>query len=1249
MSSSLREELSHGSKLPVLKDADGYEHWKRQLKSFVFKKAHIPYLDQLTPKSTLDRAYFKKHFKEEWKEASKAEGEDGSEIDQDPFEHVEFFTDCFDHALKTADDCFLPWLYDLYHAVHDSLSPALQEQASSVMTGDICGLLQAVEVSILFWEENDPLALDIEYSALTMEKDADNDLMKYLARLQKLMGQLKSKGMPVSDHKARHVLRNGLHPVVFEGFIRAAKRTPYASYDLLVKAVKEEASSKIMMAKLRDLKPGRAVSVLATAGAKEAAVQPDRLARMESILATLAAKVAAQTARVDSKGQNNTAECYQYRRTGKCNRADCRFLHVDRESRNAGTDNKADKWCSFHNSRTHSDDECRSKRPGQSTTQADAGSRRAEQANATTHGGYEFVLSNVALRGEASFASMDAAHSGGPKIDRWCVDGASTVHATYDRDRCFDIRAASVTVGGSNSSAPFIATEVGSTYVDAFDATTGKTNRIMLKDVIISEHFPFHIFSEIVCFKAKCTCAKADASWSFKTPRGAPLLHASQQLLGPTDGSPRSELYFIDEAPAAAPAEATRPARDLRAECAVSATTALSASKNLARLVERHLDHAHANFPVVAKKYGLTLPDPLPDCWACLMAKPRRISPDKASTRSTTRCFEGFATDAKGPFDTPTPEGYLYYFMILDLYCSRNWVAFAASQAEWRVIWPNFVRKVEAKMGKDRCVSFCISDGHKTNTQAAIVDFNDSRGIESITTAPYSQWQDPAERAIQTNANAARTNLIHGGGKPFMWGYAVRHASDATNRLPPPHPVAGHEGKSRLCISDPAMTPEKEMRTPKPFLCLALRTTLGPERRSNFSPRAEPCVHLYYDRSRKAYALLTIPNLHLVHSIEVKHITTVFPMRVTNELSNRLDAFLRPTLDDGQYARVHGPGGLLRRMQPAGAADHAALAQATPALLRQPVAGAPPGMSTTRGYNPTPAALQAACHPTSAPPADEQLYTADQLAARTPAGYAKAISGPDRDYWIPAIKKDFATLRDEDCFIKITSDRPDGPSPPGIEQRFKNKYRGEAPIRLADIKKGDWKARSVARGDRFKYGVHYDATAAPVVHTAAQKMLIAWAVQRGLLLFEWDQGAAFYGNKMDRRGVIVKLPAGYDPHSTELRPLNLPPLYAELAGALPGIPQGSLLHYKDVVPDLQRLGFKQADADPCIFRHRTALMATSLHVDDGVLAAPSREAAEKVLGPLGLASNRAITWGPLSHSLGIDFDVRYTPARLKEL
>jgi len=163
-----------------------------------------------------------------------------------------------------------------------------------------------------------------------------------------------------------------------------------------------------------------------------------------------------------------------------------------------------------------------------------------------------------------------------------------------------------------------------------------------------------------------------------------------------------------------------------------------------------------------------------------------------------------------------------------------------------------------------------------------------------------------------------------------------------------------------------------------------------------------------------------------------------------------------------------------------------------------------------------------------------------------------------------------------------------------------------------------------------------------VVHTPVLKVLVAWAVARGLLLFQWDVSAAFYGNKMDRAGIMVQLPPGYDPHSAALRPLHLPPLYGELAGALPGIPQGSLLHYLALSPSLQELHFKPAAADNCLFIHRDLDMATSLHVDDGVLAAPSLQHAEQVLGPAGLGSKRKITWGPLQCTLGIDFTVVYS-------
>jgi hypothetical protein len=269
-------------------------------------------------------------------------------------------------------------------------------------------------------------------------------------------------------------------------------------------------------------------------------------------------------------------------------------------------------------------------------------------------------------------------------------------------------------------------------------------------------------------------------------------------------------------------------------------------------------------------------------------------------------------------------------------------------------------------------------------------------------------------------------------------------------------------------------------------------------------------------------------------------------------------------------------------------------------------------------------------------------FTADELAARTPRTIFQALSGDDAKFWLPGILKDFDMVRRQECFRNITSDRPHGQAPPPVEQRFKIKYRQEAPIALSDLDPLAWKVRTVTRGDRFKYGQHYDATAAPVVHTPTLKVLIAWAVAKGLLLYQWDQGAAFYGNPMDRSGIIVKLPPGYDPHSGKLRPLHLPPLYAELAKALPGIPQGSLLHYLAISPALQRLQFMPVDADNCLFLHKTRDEATSLHVDDGVLAVPTRERAEEILGNTGLGAERTITWGPLRNTLGVDFDVVYT-------
>ena len=69
------------------------------------------------------------------------------------------------------------------------------------------------------------------------------------------------------------------------------------------------------------------------------------------------------------------------------------------------------------------------------------------------------------------------------------------------------------------------------------------------------------------------------------------------------------------------------------------------------------------------------------------------------SSRRPTLPFEGISADAKGPFATPTPEGHLYFFLLVCLFSSFYWVVLAKSQAEWSEVWPAFVAKAEARTG----------------------------------------------------------------------------------------------------------------------------------------------------------------------------------------------------------------------------------------------------------------------------------------------------------------------------------------------------------------------------------------------------------------------------------------------------------------------------------------------------------------------------------------------------------------------
>ena len=230
---------------------------------------------------------------------------------------------------------------------------------------------------------------------------------------------------------------------------------------------------------------------------------------------------------------------------------------------------------------------------------------------------------------------------------------------------------------------------------------------------------------------------------------------------------------------------------------------------------------------------------------------------------------------------------------------------------------------------------------------------------------------------------------------------------------------------------------------------------------------------------------------------------------------------------------------------------------------------------------------QSSAHRTCALTAEARglKYTSEELQRRTPRTIFEALNGPDAVFWAPSIVRDFDILREMKCVKQVTSEKPPGKAPPAVEQRFRNKYKGHA-ITLQDIPERDWKSRTVVRGDRFRYGEHYHAKEAPTVQMPAVKMFLDWAVQLGLMLFQFDQVAAFYGNPMDVEGVWVRLPPGFDPTSKRIRDLHAPPLFGVMAAALPGCPQGSRQQYLAMRRAFEKIQFKSIEGDGCLFLSR---------------------------------------------------------------
>ena len=154
---------------------------------------------------------------------------------------------------------------------------------------------------------------------------------------------------------------------------------------------------------------------------------------------------------------------------------------------------------------------------------------------------------------------------------------------------------------------------------------------------------------------------------------------------------------------------------------------------------------------------------------------------------------------------------------------------------------------------------------------------------------------------------------------------------------------------------------------------------------------------------------------------------------------------------------------------------------------------------------------------------------------------------------------------------------------------------------MFDIKLGHdgridrFKARLVARGNKQSDN-DFDETFAPVFRLDSLRILMAIAVQYGLIAHQLDAKNAFVGSDLDKPN-CMEIPEGLQEFDSDA---NGGELVLELLKSLYGLRQSANLQHRKISSFLEKLGFKPTTADTSVFINKRGLII-AVYIDNIII------------------------------------------------
>ena len=236
-----------------------------------------------------------------------------------------------------------------------------------------------------------------------------------------------------------------------------------------------------------------------------------------------------------------------------------------------------------------------------------------------------------------------------------------------------------------------------------------------------------------------------------------------------------------------------------------------------------------------------------------------------------------------------------------------------------------------------------------------------------------------------------------------------------------------------------------------------------------------------------------------------------------------------------------------------------------------------------------------------------------------PESIEEALADED---WTAAANAEYESLMENNTWELVSL--PEGRKPIECKWIFKVKRGSNGEVNR-------YKARLVAKGFAQKYGVDYDETFAPVVRYSSIRALLAYAIQNDMILHQMDVVTAFLNGTLEEN-IYMQQPAGYIQPGKEK-------LVCKLKKSIYGLKQFPRCWNKAFKEYMESIGFKQSNADPCIFikTEESEKIIVAVYVDDLIIATKTNEKMEEVKKSLS-SRFKMKDLGRLHHCLGITIE-----------